>query len=358
MKKYILHIIIGCICAGITIHYLKVLNADYAAQKEEWNQVAAETFREALLQEVEWRSRIPYYKSSFGGGVRPLRSQIPDSVIIVTSEYGRRVYWLEKERFKRQLFEGGELNADISYLIEEYPISVDTLHHRWDSLLNLPLIATTSIRYVMTDLAERNDTAYAHREHFVFPKDSALVWYLGYRCEAEFVGSVCYPEAWTIWSPFTWAWLFLPWMVGVLFLLFYKKMWTFIKRKFTKKQIVHVADAQIADAKIYQLGDGAVYDVFSRTIQKGSAVCKLAPQSGTLFLLFLRTSEHRVTVDEIDQRLWNGQGSKERLHSTVRRLRNELKSAPIELSIEYLGETYQLKTVHFIEENVLVSNGQ
>lgn len=352
MKKYILHIIISCICAGITIHNLTVLNADYAAQKEEWNQMAAETFREALLQELEWRSEIPFYSSRGGyGGVRPLRPQIPDSVVVVTKEFGWRVYRLQKERFKRQLLESGELNFGISYLIREYPISVDTLHHRWDSLLNLPLKAATSIRFVMTDLAERNDTTYAHKEHFTFPKDSALVWYLGYRCEAEFVGSVRYPEVWTTWHPVTWGWLLLPWMVGMLFLLCYKKVWTFIKRKFTKKQIVHVADAQIADAKIYQLGDGVVYDVLSRTIQKGSAVSKLAPQSGTLFLLFLRTPEHRVTVDEIDQRLWNGQGSKERLHSTVRRLRNELKSAPIELSIEYLGDAYQLKIAHSIEEN-------
>ena len=359
MKKYLIPLIFTTVCLCITIGYVAHLHRNYEAQKEAWNQVAAETFREALLKEVEWRSKIPYYQSFVGAsGVRPLKSQIPDSVIIVTSKYGRRVYWLEKERFKRQLLEGGSLNFGISYLMGEYPISVDTLHHRWDSLLNLPLIATTSIRYVMTDLGERNDTAYAHREHFVFPKDSALVWYLGYRCEAEFVGSVRYPEAWTIWHPTVWAWLFLPWMVGMLFLLSYKKVWTFIKRKFTNKQIVHVADAQIADAKIYQLGDGAVYDVFSRTIQKGSAVSKLPPQSAILFLLFLRAPEHRVTVDEINQCLWNGQGSKEQLHSSVHRLRNELKFAPIELSIEYLGETYQLKTTHSIEGNNLVSNGQ
>ena len=96
MKKYILHIIIGCICIAITIHYLTVLNADYAAQKAAWNQVAAETFREALLKEVEWRSKIPYYSSWGGyGGVRPLKPQIPDSVVIVTREYGWRVYWLQ-----------------------------------------------------------------------------------------------------------------------------------------------------------------------------------------------------------------------------------------------------------------------
>ena len=253
MKKYIVPIIaiISCLC--ITIGYVAHLHRNYEAQKEAWNQVAAETFREALLKEVEWRSKIPHYQSFVGAsGVRPLKSQIPDSVIIVTSKYGRRVYWLEKERFKRQLLEGGSLNFGISYLMGEYPISVDTLHHRWDSLLNLPLKVATSIRFVMTDLGERNDTAYAHREHFVFPKDSALVWYLGCRCEAEFVGCVRYPEAWTIWHPVTWGWLILPWMIGILFLLYYKKGWTFIKRKFTKNKIVHVADAPIADAKIYQ----------------------------------------------------------------------------------------------------------
>ena len=359
MKKYLIPLIFTTVCLCITIGYVAHLHRNYEAQKVAWNQVAAETFREALLKEVEWRSKIPYYKSIVGAsGVGPLKPQIPDSVVVVSGEFGWRVYRLQKERFKRQLLEGGELNSGISYLIGEYPISVDTLKHRWDSLLNLPLKVATSIRYVMTDLGEQNDTAYANRESFVLPIDSSLVSYIGYRCEAEFVGCVRYPEAWTTWHPVTWGWLFLPWMIGILFLLYYKKGWTFIKRKFTKNKIVHVADAPIADAKIYQLGYDAVYDVFSRTIQKGSAVSKLPPQSAILFLLFLRAPEHRVTVDEINQCLWNGQGSKEQLHSSVHRLRNELKFAPIELSIEYLGETYQLKTTHSIEGNNLVSNGQ
>lgn len=359
MKKYILHIIICCICASITIHYLKKLNADYALHKEMWNQVSAETFREALLKEVERRSEIPHYSSySGGGGIRPLKPQMPDSVVIVTKEYGWRAYRLQKERFKRQLLEGGEFNIGISYLMREYPISVDTLKYRWDSLLNRKLKATTSIRLVMTDLTEQNDTFYARKDNFIFPKDSALVWYLGYRCEAEFIGSIHYPEVWTTWHPAVWGWLLLPWIVGIFFLLYYKKGWKSIKRKFTKNRIVHVADAQIAEAKIYQLGYGAVYDVFSQTIRKGSVVSRLAPQSANLFLLFLRMPEHRATIAEIDQCLWCGKGTKEQLHTAIRRLRNELKSAPIDLSIEYLGETYQLKIAHSIEENHLVSNGQ
>ena len=110
MKKYILHIIIYCICASITIHYLKKLNADYALHKEMWNQVSAETFREALLKEVERRSEIPHYSSyNGGGGIRPLKPQMPDSVVIVTKEYGWRVYRLQKERFNVNCWKVGNL---------------------------------------------------------------------------------------------------------------------------------------------------------------------------------------------------------------------------------------------------------
>ena len=351
MKKYILHIIIGCICTAITIHYLTVLNADYAAQKAAWNQMAAETFREALLKEVEWRSKIPHYQSFVGAsGVRPLKSQIPDSVIIVTSKYGRRVYWLEKERFKRQLLEGGELNSGISYLIGEYPISVDTLHHRWDSLLNLPLKVATSIRFVMTDLAEQNDTTYAHREHFVFPKDSALVWYLGYRCEAEFVGCVHYPSLWGACSPLNWALLLLPFLLLAFILIYYPKISAAIRRRFIKKEIVHVADAPLERAKVYQLPDGMLFDVMAHSIRKGNEAFHLSPQSVNLLKLLLRSPERKVTIEGINQELWNGKASKGKIEVAISRFRSDIKKASPNLTLDYSNGTFQLKMPHSIEE--------
>ena len=351
MKKYILHIIIGCICTAITIHYLTVLNADYAAQKAAWNQVAAETFREALLKEVEWRSKIPHYQSFVGAsGVRPLKSQIPDSVIIVSSKYGRRVYWLEKERFKRQLLEGGSLNIGISYLMGEYPISVDTLHHRWDSLLNLPLKVATSIRFVMTDLGERNDTAYAHREHFVFPKDSALVWYLGYRCEAEFVGCVHYPSLWRACSPLNWALLLLLFLLLALILIYYPQISAAIRQRFIKKEIVHVADASIERAKVYKLPDGMLFDVMGHAIHRGNEAFHLSPQSVNLLKLLLRSPERKVTIEGINQELWNGKASKGKIEVAISRFRSDIKKASPNLTLDYSNGTFQLKMPHSIEE--------
>ena len=351
MKKYIVPIIaiISCLC--ITIGYVAHLHRNYEAQKEAWNQVAAETFREALLKEVEWRSKIPYYQSFVGAsGVRPLKSQIPDSVIIVTSKYGRRVYWLEKERFKRQLLEGGSLNFGISYLMGEYPISVDTLHHRWDSLLNLPLKVATSIRFVMTDLAEQNDTTYAHREHFVFPKDSALVWYLGYRCEAEFVGCVHYPSLWGACSPLNWALLLLPFLLLAFILIYYPKISAAIRRRFIKKEIVHVADAPLERAKVYQLPDGMLFDVMAHSIRKGNEAFHLSPQSVNLLKLLLRSPERKVTIEGINQELWNGKASKGKIEVAISRFRSDIKKASPNLTLDYSNGTFQLKMPHSIEE--------
>ena len=351
MKKYLIPLIFTTVCLCITIGYVAHLHRNYEAQKEAWNQVAAETFREALLKEVEWRSKIPYYQSFVGAsGVRPLKSQIPDSVIIVTSKYGRRVYWLEKERFKRQLLEGGSLNFGISYLMGEYPISVDTLHHRWDSLLNLPLIATTSIRYVMTDLAEQNDTTYAHREHFVFPKDSALVWYLGYRCEAEFVGCVHYPSLWGACSPLNWALLLLPFLLLAFILIYYPKISAAIRRRFIKKEIVHVADAPLERAKVYQLPDGMLFDVMAHSIRKGNEAFHLSPQSVNLLKLLLRSPERKVTIEGINQELWNGKASKGKIEVAISRFRSDIKKASPNLTLDYSNGTFQLKMPHSIEE--------
>ena len=351
MKKYLIPLIFTTVCLCITIGYVAHLHRNYEAQKEAWNQVAAETFREALLKEVEWRSKIPYYQSFVGAsGVRPLKSQIPDSVIIVTSKYGRRVYWLEKERFKRQLLEGGSLNFGISYLMGEYPISVDTLHHRWDSLLNLPLKVATSIRFVMTDLAEQNDTTYAHREHFVFPKDSALVWYLGYRCEAEFVGCVHYPSLWGACSPLNWALLLLPFLLLAFILIYYPKISAAIRRRFIKKEIVHVADAPLERAKVYQLPDGMLFDVMAHSIRKGNEAFHLSPQSVNLLKLLLRSPERKVTIEGINQELWNGKASKGKIEVAISRFRSDIKKASPNLTLDYSNGTFQLKMPHSIEE--------
>ena len=349
MKKIIITIIGVAACLYVTVTCWRKLSEEYEVRKQEWHSMAVETFRETLLMEVDKMSEIPFYSytSEGKGGVKTLKTEIPDSVHI-TSQYGRRSYRLQKERFKHQLLEGGRMNSSLSYLIlfSGYSIETDTLIQRWDSLLaRREVPVSTSLRYALTDLLEHTDTVYSHRERFVAPLDSALVWYLGLRCEAELAGCIRYPsfarQSETLTSV---GMLSLLWIVLLAFLCYYNKVEAYVKRKFTRKEIVHVADAQIKGAKIYHLGGDAIYEVFTQTIRKGEVQHRLAPQSGILFVLFLRTPGHRVMPDDINRSLWKGEGTKERIHSAIRRLRNELKSAPVELEIDFTGDAYQLKS--------------
>lgn len=351
MKKYLIPLILITVCLCITIGYAVHLHRNYEAQKVEWNTMAQETFREALQMEVDKRLEIPFYHyRSARSGTFPSKRSLPDSVRIV-SRYGSKWYKLDKKRFERQLLEGGELNGDVSYLIGKYPISVDALKHRWDSLLNQRMIASTSIRYVLTDLGEQNDTTYANRGSFVLPIDSSLVSYIGYRCEAEFVGCVQYPSLWLACGLKEWTLLLLPWALLVFVLSCYQRVHAAMQRKFTKREIVHVANAPIERAKIYQLPDGMLFDVMAHTIRKGNEAFRLSPQSVNLLKLLLRSPERKVTIEEIDQELWKGKASKGQKDAAISRLRSDLKKASPHLSLDYSNGTYQLKMPHSIEEN-------
>ena len=108
-------------------------------------------------------------------------------------------------------------------------------------------------------------------------------------------------------------------------------------------KIVYVADANIKEADIYLLTEGITYDVMSRTIWRGEKAIRLAPQAAALFLLFLHAEEHRVTAEEIDHKLWKGNGSKGSIHAAIKRLRGSLRNAGLPLEIIFHEECYLLK---------------
>lgn len=351
MKTRIIPIIAIIACLCITIGYAAHLHRNYEEQKVAWNTIAQETFREALLAEVSKRLEIPsFHYRSERGGVHSAKRQLPDSVHIMSRGYGSRWYRLDKKRFERQLIEGGSVNSALSALIDKYPYSVDALNHRWDSLLNRQLSATTAVRYVLTDLGEYRDTTFANRDNFAHPIDSALVSYIGYRCEAEFVGCVHYPSLWGACSPLDWVLLLLPVLLLALILIYYPKISAAIKRRFIKKEIVHVADAPIERAKVYQLPDGMLFDVMAHTIRKGDEAFKLSPQSVVLLKLFLRNPDRKVSVEEMNRELWEGKATKGQMDVAVSRFRSELKKASPHLKVDCLNRVYQLKMPHFIEE--------
>ena len=342
------------LCAAIG--YVAGQYRDYRAEKTEWNAVAEETFRQALAMEVDWRSKIPVYHSGSGAeGTFPLKRELPDSITITSSAYGSRRYALSKEKYRHNLCQTSYENFSISYLLQEYPLVLDSLYIHWDSLLcQREVDATTAIRYAYTDWGEYTDTLFSPASAAT---DSLLTCYLGVRCEAEFTGYVGYGSIYRHWGVTNWLILFLLLAASVGFPYACRTAYRFAGRKFTQREILHVADVRIEDAEIYQLADGITYDIVNRTICQGNFSCQLPPQSGMLFVLFLRAEGHRLTSDEIDRALWGGKGSRNQLFSTIRRLRSKLEKSRLPLKIIKESDSYQLKNAHSIEDFTSVSNG-
>jgi hypothetical protein len=262
---------------------------------------------------------------------------------------GFRKFKIDRFRYDHSLIQETEKRAMTAFLLTKYPLFVDTLVMRWDSLLvNNQVLAKNRIRYIYTDEDLQNDTVFtAEREKFT---DSLTVRYLGFRCEHELVGYVSYPFWLSFLSFSEWGFLLLPWCVWGLLFAFYVPMERFIKKKLVREKEVHVADVPIEKAKVYRLPDETVFDTFAGTLVRGKEKTSLSPQSVNLLKLFVRTTDFQATVEDIDSRLWYGKGSKEQLRSAIFRLRKDLKAVHSPLVIQNEGGIYELKIPHSIEE--------
>ena len=319
-------------------------------QVEEWNEVAKATFDEALWMEVNKRSSTPFYHYSSGRqGVMSLERRIPDTVRVMTAT-GFRKFKIDRFRYDHSLIQETEKRAMTAFLLTKYPLFVDTLVMRWDSLLvNNQVLAKNRIRYIYTDEELQNDTVFTAKKGQTM--DSLMVRYLGFRCEHELVGYVSYPFWLSFLSVTEWGFLLSSWWVWGLLFVFYAPMERFIKKKLVREKEVHVADVPIEKAKVYRLPDETVFDTFAGTLVRGKEKTSLSPQSVNLLKLFVRTADFQATVEDIDSRLWYGKGSKEQLRTAIFRLRKDLKAVHSPLVIQNEGGIYELKNPHSIEES-------
>ena len=357
-KFYILGLL-AILCLLGTGYYAWTLYDAHCKQVAEWNEGAKMAFEEALWMEVNKRAEIPFYSSSSGEhGMTTLNSRIPDSVSVMTVE-GFRMYKIDKEKYEQSLIKETRKRARLSTLLSLYPLSVDTLAARWNSLLSIKQIkADARIRYVHTDLQLQNDTIYTVVDN-PFHLDSLTISYLGFRCEHEVTAYVAYPHWMASIAGGDRCILLLPWILLVLLFVSYPKMEALAKRKLIHKEVIertievektvvvekeiYVADVSIDKAQVYELPDGSLFDSFSGTVTKGSSVYTLPPQSTLLLRLFLRKKNHHLSTAEIEQELWNGNGSTDKIHKVIQRLRVELKKVSPNLVIKNVNGDYELK---------------
>ena len=354
-KYYILGVL-AVFCLLGTGYYAWTLYDAYRKQVAEWNEVAKATFDEALWIEVDKKTSIPIYHASDGvDGMNVLKERIPDSVF-VTTVIGRIGYKNDKTKFANSLIKEREKRIMLGTLLQKYPLEIDSLFVCWDSLLvRRQVPVQKQVRYIYTDWSLLNDTVWSDLGEMDSYSDSITVRYLGFRCEHELVGYVSCPLWMDSLSGVECIFMLLPWILWGLVLVFYSSLEYLIQKKFIHEKVVekevHVADVSIERAKIYQLPDGIIFDTLAGTLTQEEVISVLAPQSVNLLKLFLRSSDKRVSVEEIDLELWRGNGTKDQLRNAISRLRKDLKKVGSTLIIQNERGIYELKNYHSIEEN-------
>ena len=347
-RKYYILGLLATLCLLGTSYYAWTLYDAHRKQVAEWNEGAKAAFEEALWIEVNKRAEVPIYSYSSGeNGMTTLNAKIPDSVSVMTVE-GFRKYKIGREKYDNSLIKETMGRGHLGALLEMYPLSIDTLLIQWDSLLaDRQVPGRSLIRYIYTDWELRDDTICVPVDERMVRSDSLTTRYLGFRCEHEFVAYTSY----SFWESDSLSlavcWLMLPWMVWGLLFFFYAPLEKFLQKILVRKEVVereiHVADVSIEKAKIYQLPDGSLFDSFAGTLMKEGLTKQLPPQSMILLRLFLSKESHRLSSSEIEQELWNGRGSAEKLRQAIQRLRRDFKTVSSGVVIKNVNGDYELK---------------
>ena len=360
-RKYYILGVLATLCLLGTGYYAWTLYDAHCKQVAEWNEGAKAAFEEALWLEVNKRAETPFFSYSSGeNGMTTLNAKIPDSVSVMTVE-GVRKYKIDREKYDNSLIKETMRRGHLGFLIKKYPLSIDTLSIRWDSILSEKQISARNlIRYVYTDLELRNDTMFASFDKRLPRLDSLTVKYLGFRCEYELAAFVSYSYWTNSIIPTDWCVLLFPWILLVLLNFYYPQLETFAKRKLTHEKVIektvevekeiivekeiHVVDVQINKVGIFNLPDGTIFDSIVGTLTKDGVQQRLQPQSVSLLKLFLDKENRQLTSDDICMKLWGDTSLSYRLHSAISRLRNDLKAIKSELFVSCSYGVYELKS--------------
>ncbi len=244
-----------------------------------------------------------------------------------------------KELFRRAL------SNEINRPSDDNRFNVDSIEHNWKRLLgeNGLCCKNIGVRVLCNNIDGKMDLMLSRGMNQVGQPDSLLATRVG--CNNEVYVTAFMKQQVGKSDTFFWDYVVLiaisVLMIGLFFICMRELRHG--NRSINLKEYIYVTDAKIDEVNNYLITEDSIYDVFSKTIQRGKITYKLTSQSGLLFHLFLRIPEHRLTQEDIFQHLWNGEGTKERVYTAIKRLRKELKNSPAQLEIVHLGNAYQLK---------------
>lgn len=332
--------IIICLLVSCSIAYFL-----YNNKVEYWKEQAAATFHQALKLELQKRDTVlVFHKEAMGYSSLSLNESFPQSITIV-DDSGERVYIIPREKYEHSFVQEKLQKSILSILLEDYPLDSDTLNAIWDSLLvatDIPVKKRTRIS--VTDFQEHVSVSCSKDSLEFCASDSLSSYYLGERCEVEVTGFVSYGllEAF---GYFEYCLIFLSCILSFSLLWRGKNVAAmFMKHEPVTKEIVQpVITVRVEDSHVYQLEEGVFFDTKENTLKSAIQTKKLSPQIAFLLKLFLSSKKYQLSVAEMDKKLCpDGSGTKERIYTVTRRLRQSLASMT-HLTVWYENGVYQLK---------------
>lgn len=351
IKAYVL-LGVGIVCLIIVAVYLLGLRGDYYRKLPMWNAEAEKNFEKALIFEMEKRGEIPTWIMSVNSteGVQVLKDSFPGFVVL-DSEFGKRTFQIPEEKYKHNLVKESSKSLLLSILLEDFPISVDTLNLHWDSLLlEKHILADTYIRYSVTDLSEQTTAVYSKNGGSHIQADSLLSRYLGVRCEVEATGFISY-NFWRTIGWRQWVMLFFPLIAFVVLVFSYEKLLAYVGDRFLRQGNIIEENASahyenMAKKTKFDLGDGVLFDSLQGLLLKdGMMVRKMSPQVCILLKAFLNAEKNSLTAMQIRLEVWNDTDDcSAKLYMLISRLRKAVKVVSWDVIFDGKG-TYMLRKV-------------
>ncbi len=363
--KLLLICAIGIVAVGITGRHL------YQSRIEFWKEEACNTFRVALMEELQKRSREEVYFYSKGNvdlSVMNANDRKKEPITVaMESKYGKKNFIIPYEKHIHNIERSSDLRGVRSYILKKNPLKADSLDIVWKGVLTRAgYSGKTVVRTSITDWWEHEASTYSADSSYVSKSDSLVTYYLGYRCEVGVTGYLYCPW-WKVYSSRDRA-LLGALIVGCFLLFFMQEYVGRIYRRFFVKEIPLVVEKEVQviiekevpviaanknQSHIYQLEDNLFFDADLRMLRKADVGVKLMPLSAKLLQGFLDAKDYRLSNNEIMDLLWpDGTGTSERLHTNIKRLRAYLSQVSAWI-IENENLAYRLKNPHFIEENLL-----
>lgn len=345
-------------CAIVTGIYVHSLCRTYSERVVTWNEQAQTAFLKALDLEMDKRKNISVlFISCDSNKYRTLETPY-QSPICIKSEYGTCYYDIPRVKYENGYIRDTDKRKILSYILEIYPLSVDTLRMSWDSLLTSQSIkANTGIRIATTDLLERTFAVYSPDSTNVQQGDSLFSRYIGFRYETEITGTTSY-NWWQILNigPFIIT-MFLLWFCFLPLCLCYERIVSlfqlrFMRKKISKKKKKIYLGEVIEETGLYKLVDGTIFDSSSYVLSREEKTVTLPPQTVNLLKLFLqKEGDYWLTTEEIIQEIWGKRGNQNQLHAAIHRLREALKKVSSRILVIHEDGKYCLKMSHSIDEN-------